>query len=328
MIWLIKLFKYSKWNGLLMTENFINKYQKTWESRSSIRTRARKFIDFDQKGYFFPEEKQPLLLDMEIDGLGDEVRQVILLQSFRKYLNDIVNLEIKLISKVCNMLITGNLVIEYPEETKLNAYTILIDEYYHAYIAQDIIIQLVTRYPNLAMISYPTSDAYSAINLVKNQLDSKYHDIFEILAVCIFETTLVRELIEFFNSKNVHPSVRHYINDHMNDEAKHFSFFNELLCYTWSQLPHEYQNEIGSHMAHFIKNYLNINSEKEFNLNLLSSLIDSPSKAEKIVSRLYQGFEIDLEIPMVKNVISVLRNSNVLKNLHVKSGFQKLGWIV
>lgn len=303
-----------------------NSFQEKWESRGSIRTRPRKFIDFNQSGYFFPEDKQPLLLSSNLIDLDPEVKKLVLLQSFYKYLNDIVNLEIKLINSVCGKLIYSDLIVEYSDETKLNTYTIIIDEFYHVYVAKDMMLQLSQQYPNLEKFNYPNSDAYNAVMSIKNKLDQQYHDMFEIIAVCIFETTLVRELVEFFNSDNVHPSIKHYVNDHMNDEARHYGFFYELLCYTWANLQEDYKENIGKYIADFIKLYLNINSEKTFNIDLLSSILQDRERSIQIVDRIYKGFDITPEIPIVKNVLNVLQKSRLLENIHVKSSFHNIGW--
>lgn len=301
-------------------------YQNKWESRSSIRTRPRKHINFDQNGYFFPPDKQPLLLEPEVIALGEQVKEEILLHSFYKYLNDIVNLEIKLINSACNRLIYEDLIVNYSDSIKLNTYTVIIDEYYHVYTAKDMLLQLKLQFPHLEKIDYPTSDAYKAVNVIKEQLEESYHSIFEIIAVCIFETTLVRDLVEFFNSEHVHISIKHYVNDHMNDEAKHYSFFYNLLCYTWNHLPQDYKKNIGEKLASFIKLYLNINSEKEFNYNLLVSILKNPKKSLKIVTNLYRGFDITPEIPIVKNVLNVLQNAGLLNEDPVKKGFKEISW--
>ena len=47
-------------------------------------------------------------------------------------------------------------------------------------------------------VDHPISDAHKAVDEIKKQLPAKYHDMFEIIAVCIFETTLVRELGRIF----------------------------------------------------------------------------------------------------------------------------------
>ena len=92
-----------------MSDDFNIKYREKWESRSSIRTRPRKCIDFNQDGYFFPEDKQPLLLNQEVINLGEKAKEEILLQSFFKYLSDIINLEVKLISSVCGKILYSSL---------------------------------------------------------------------------------------------------------------------------------------------------------------------------------------------------------------------------
>ncbi len=65
-----------------------NKYQDKWESRSSIRTRPRKFIDFSLTGNFFPHDKQVILLLPEIKSLGEKVTQDILVHAMFDFLNN------------------------------------------------------------------------------------------------------------------------------------------------------------------------------------------------------------------------------------------------
>ncbi len=302
-------------------------YQQKWDSRSSVRSRPEKCIDFNLEGYFFPSDKQPILLNEEVQALGESVKKDILLQSFFKYLNDIVHLEVKLINHACHLIIYEQLPISYPEETKLNAYTVLIDEYYHVYVAKNMMMQLDRQFPNRKKFNYPLSDSYNAVLQIKNKLPGKYHAIFEILAVCIFETTLVRELVEFFNSPNVHPSIKFYVNDHMNDESRHYGYFYDLLAYTWANLPQDYQERIGDHLASFVTLYLHINSDKQFNLELLNSLFENEDKSVKLVNQLYQGFEITPELPIVKNVIQVLQKTGILDHDSVKKSFNNLALI-
>lgn len=312
-----------------MNDEYIKKYQDIWESRASIRSRPRKLIDFTIKGDFFPEDKQVILLSKDVVALGDEVKERILIQSFYKYLHDIVNLENDSIISVCNKIIYNKeLPVEYPREIKFIAYTVIIDEYYHIYIAEDMINQLKNQYPNIMEFEFSTPDSQKAIELIKSKLDKKYHDIFEIIAVCIFETTLVKELVEFFYTENIHPSIKYYVNDHMNDEAKHYGYFYKLLEYTWENLSDDAKGEIGQNFAIFVKSYLNITSEKEFNLQLLSNIFGNKDKSQEVVSELYKGFDISPEIPIVKNVMSVLQKVKILDHERVKESFRAIGWKV
>lgn len=124
-----------------------------------------------------------------MSGMDNERKSKILTQSLFKYLNDIVNLEIKLINSACNKIIYGDLAVKFDEQIKLNAYTVIIDEYYHVYIARHMINQLREHDADLGALSYPDSDAYVAVTEVMKRLPERCHDIFEIIAVCIFETT-------------------------------------------------------------------------------------------------------------------------------------------
>lgn len=317
----------SKLEPKSINQQITNKYQEIWESRASIRTRPRKIIDFSKEGYFFPEDRQPLLLYPDIINLGEEIKKNILLQSFYKYLHDITALEVSLLSS-CNKIIQDELLIKYSEEVKLNAYTIIIDEYYHVYIAKDMITQLNNHFPDLVKFKYTTPDSCGAVLKIKNQLAEKYHDIFEIIAVCLFETTLIRELVEFFHNETIHPSVRYYINDHMNDESKHHGFFFDILSHTWENLSEDYKENIGKYIAIFIKDYLSVKSEKSFNLELLINILQDKKKAEEIILELYEEFDVTPHIPIVKNVINILKNSNLLQDKYIKASFQNIGWNV
>lgn len=298
-------------------------YQDRWESRSSIRTSPRKAIDFSKQGFFFPPKKQPLLLLPEIKQLGEEVKKQILVYSFYKYLNDIVNLEIHLINKACYNIIYGDLVVKYDEMTKLVAHTIIIDEHYHVYIARDIIRQLGKHFTELDRLEFPASDAYNAIIEINQRLNPKYRDVFCIIAVCLFETTVIKELIQFFSDKEVHPSIRFYVNDHMNDESRHNGFFLTLLTNTWGSLPDEYRQVIGRQLADFVKLYLNIESEKKYNKLLLRQFLKniSDSALEDMLGKLYKNFSIVSDIPVVKNILSVLKNAKIMDCEFVKNAF-------
>lgn len=300
-------------------------YQNKWETRSSIRTTPRKDIDFSKGGFFFPPGKQVLLLLPEIINMGEPVKTTILLHSFYKYLNDIVNLEVKLITLACNNLIYDDLIVKYTESTKINAYTIIIDEYYHVYIARDMMSQLDKQFPHFKKLAFPDSDAYTSVLSIKNSLEPKYRSIFDIIAVCIFETTLVKELVEFFNDKEVHPSIRYYVNDHMNDEAKHHGFFQNLLEYTWANLPDDYKQCIGSKLADFVKLYLNVESEKYYNQLILESLLPNEAHAKELINNMYNNFQITHEIPIVKNVLNVFKRTHVMDCQFVKDNFVASG---
>jgi hypothetical protein len=307
----------------------MNSYQENWETRSSIRTRPRKCIDFKLSGYFFPETKQPLLLNDHIIKLGEEIKKEILTDSFRKYLHDIINLEIHLIVKACmHVIYNDKLPINFSSEIKLNAYSVIIDEYYHVYIAQDMLSQLDQYFPRHQNIDYPISDSYQSVIHIQKKLPEKFHEVFDIVAVCVFETTLVRELIEFFNTPNIHPSIRYYINDHMNDEAKHYNYFFELLKYTWNRLPEEYQQVIGENLGEFIIKYLNIESDKSYNKALAQYYIKTENLAEKIVQDLYKGFTISQDIPIVRNVLNVLNRAGIIDVPSVQTSLKKYGLAV
>jgi|TARA_R110002126_G_C10469531_1_gene500971 hypothetical protein len=309
-----------------MDFNTAQKYQAKWESRSSVRTRPRKPIDFSLSGDFFPMDKQVLFLLPEVCALDDK-KQAILLLSFIKYLHDIIQLETHFIYSACHSMMHKDLPIVYADVIKRNVSTIIVDEYYHVYIAYDLLSQLREEHPHLPHIDSHFSDATHAMEIIKQALPQKYHDVFEILAVCIFETTLIRELVTYFDSETIHPSIKYYINDHMNDEARHFGFFRELLCYTWANIPEDYRQSIGSKLGEFVTLYLNVKADIEHNTCVLSWVLEDSEKAKTLVEKLYHGFKISPDLPIVKNVLKVLTQSDVLSHEAVQRSFVSYGLI-
>lgn len=305
-----------------------NPYQKLWEKNSSVRTRSIKSIDFQEKGYFFPPEKQPLVTYDEISSLGEETIQKILLLCFVKYLKDIVELEIKPINEVCNKIFHNELPIQYSEELKLNALTIIIDEYYHVYNAQSILYQLEKGFPYINDYHYPLSDAYSALVNIKNELDPKFRDAFQVIAVSTFETTIVKELIEFFNSEKLHPSVKEYVGDHVNDEAKHFNFFFQLMSYSWSLYDPETKAVIASKLIDFIIQYFSIDSWREFSATILAKTALAPEVAKQIIDELFNNFNVTMDIPIVKSVLMTLKKAGIADDIHFQLSLKNHGWIV
>ena len=55
-------------SNVLDTNALLSQYQQKWESRSSIRTRPRKAIDFSLSGYFYPIDKQVYSRGAHIDN--------------------------------------------------------------------------------------------------------------------------------------------------------------------------------------------------------------------------------------------------------------------
>ncbi|MFN8771057.1 MAG: diiron oxygenase [Neisseriaceae bacterium] len=299
------------------------KYKDKWERRSSIRTRPRKSIDFNESGFFFPVSKQAFLMLPELLELDYMQKTEISIHLFRKYLHDVSNEELKIVNIACNHLIANDLIIKFPEYMKLDAFTIILDEYYHVYIGEDLLDQLDNQFPNLQTLIMPLPDTYNAMIQTKQRIDSKYEGVMNIVAACIFETSIVSELLTFFDNEEIHPSIKHYINTHLNDEARHHVFFTELLSYTWKSLPEEYKEVIGLNLADFVMLYLDVESEKSYNTELLSMLLNDKDKALRLIEDIYGGFTINKELPLVKNVLTLFEKTGLLNCKFVNEGLKK-----
>lgn len=306
---------------MINPKNTFNDYLKKWDTRSLIRTQPIKLCDFNQEGLLFPPKQQVLLSLPEVIALGEEVKKQILSYSLGKYINDVINEEIKIVNSVCREITEDLSVIKYPPEIKLGAYTVIIDEYYHVYIAQFILEELFQHFPSIKEMDFPIPDTCHAATVIGERLEPECREIFKIMAACIFETTIAKELVSLTENQEINSSLRNYITGHLSDEARHHIFFYELLTYTWNHLSENTQKQIGMHLADFLILYLNIDSEKKFNYELLKFFLKDENKAHNLIEEIYGGFQITTEMPIVKQVLRVLKKSFIMDHKFVKESF-------
>lgn len=275
---------------------------------------SQKFIAQVEAGNFLAKDK---------NNTGSKVNplQELSTSLFYKYLNDVIYLEMKMVNSACNKLIYDDLVVKYPESTKVSMSKILVDEYCHINIARQ--MKLDEHLPDFEELSHPVSDLYDAVMVIKSRLEPKYQDVFELLAVSIFETTLVSELMEFSESEHVNSAIKHYVKEHMHNKVESHGFYYDLLCYTWNNLPEDYQANIGSHLADFIKMYLRVYLEKSFYLQILTQVLHDEVKARQVIENVFKEFDEAPDKTILRNVMTILKESGIMDSNYVKNGFSR-----
>ncbi len=303
-------------------------FQDTWELRSLVRSRPRRVLANDMGNlYFYPVSRQPLCIHPVVASLGEEARQVILIQSLYKYSNDIVMIESAVINRSAFNIVKNFLPVEFDFTTRLTASTVIVDESYHAYVALDC-MQQVEEITRVKALPFPPDVELSkAIDSVKSTLADQYHSSFELIAVCIAENTLTKDIVQMAKEPGVNQFFQHIMSDHLIDEARHSKFFSELLREFWSKLNQDFQEAIGKLLPLFIKLYLSNESQKEFDKKILDSLELETGIIQQIIEETHGQYEVTQHHPMAKNILQLLSIAKVLEHTMTSEAFKKIHWL-
>lgn len=193
----------------LLSTNEVYKHsrQDIWEKRSSIRTRPRRFVSEDdlanEEIYFFPISRQPICVHPIILKLGEGVRKYILTQSVYKFMMDVAVLETEVVNAGALLVANNKLNFSFPHNICHDALSVIIDEAYHAYVAIDFMKQ-VESLTDIESLPIPKETAViQAIHSIQKTINPEYSDLFFLIAVCIGEHVLTKDLISIGKDKTI-----------------------------------------------------------------------------------------------------------------------------
>lgn len=113
-----------------------------WERRATIRTRPRRLLENDNK-LIFPVCRQPLVLSATFVEHCPQWREFVLVQSFYKFINDVVIFETEIVDKTARAIAKNRFSLPFPLACRVDAMTVVVDEDYHALVALDFLQQTV-----------------------------------------------------------------------------------------------------------------------------------------------------------------------------------------
>ena len=297
--------------------NFVDEYLAKWDRYASVRSHPRKKFSLEGGNaprYFFPPSKQLILLHPLVLALGEEVKQFILIQSFYKYSNDIEMTETEVVNPMATLIANDRLPISFDFKTRKIATSILTDESYHALVASDSTSQ-VKELSKIEPIALPVQTELSiAIKSIKKQMAPAYHLLFELVAVCIAENTLTKDLVFMQNDKEVNTVFQSIIKEHLLDEARHSIYFLHILKEAWRMMDDGSRFALTEIIPTFLSLYLGNTLQKKFDIKLLGSLNFTKAEAYQIVHDTHDGFQLTKNHPMIKNLLILFDRAGLLQD--------------
>lgn len=298
--------------------------QDQWDRFSSIRSRPRRFIAKDIEEFYFPHSRQPLCVHPIITALGSEAEKFILIQSAYKFMYEIAMLETEMVNSAATKVANNRLPFNFPDDLRHDALTVVIDEAYHAFVAIDFMKQIEAR-TGIKPIAMPTQSPNTiAIELVDARLPKTLHDSFELIAVCISEHTLTKELINIGKEGKALKSFSEVMADHVLDEGRHAMIFSDILEMFWQNLDEESKLQIGNALPMFIREYLNTEQQIAFDRDILKALHLNENEINQVINEThiaYDPTELKNINPVIPNLLKLLERTKVLAHPATRACF-------
>lgn len=312
-------------------ELFKNNVYKTkidkWDKVASVRSRPRRFIeDNNIEGYYYPIERQPLCIHPLVQARGEEVVKYILIQTAYKFMKDIAFVETEVINNTAQKIYSNRFSFRFPIELRMDILSVIVDEAYHAYVALDFMRQLEDKTGIKPLEKRNVTELSIAIEKFLPSLPADLHEIFELIAICIGENTLTKELFSMAAEPSINKIFHQVMADHMVDEGRHSSIFSLILKELWSTVDERTKNLIGEILPDFLVEYLKSDLTIAYNKKILESLEFSVADIEVILSETH----IDTPIknlrsvnPVMKNIIFIIERSGILDHEQTRNYFKK-----
>ncbi len=269
--------------------------------------------------------RQPLATHPDIADLGEAARSFALVQSAYKYMNDVALTETEVINRTAIRIANGRVASALPAEVRQIALTVVVDEAYHALVARDF-IAAVHRSTGIEPLPLPSETELSlAIEQVHGELDPALHDDFDVVAICIAENTLTKEIVELSRDSELATPFLEALQDHLADEAMHAAFFQRVLATHWQALTDERRAALAAVLPSFVTHYLNVEIQRGFDASILRALGLDETKVQSVVDDLHGGFRLTPRHPMLASILAMFERVGVFALGPARDAFRASG---
>jgi hypothetical protein len=296
-----------------------------WYRAATVRNAPRIFVPHDiLKENVYPKARQLMATHPLIASRGEKSVSYILAQSTYKYMYEIGLLETRFVIDCALNIINNQIGQNTPEEDKLEAMTIVIDEGYHAYVALDFIIQLKAN-SAIAPLSIPqTNGNLDAVKRGYDALPQAMHGTFQLIATCLAEHTLTKDLLSIGKEKEATQTFTQVMTDHVSDEGRHANFFVRFLKQHWKTVAEEHKKTLGLLLPNYLRDYLAADWDREFDRSLLKALSLPANELEQVLADTqehYQKRAQDYIDVTLKNLVAILERTGILAEGEVRTAF-------
>ena len=284
-----------------------------WERRATIRTRPRRVLENDDK-LIYPLCRQPLVLSATFVEQCPQWRDFVLLQSFYKFINDVVIFETDIVDKTARSIAKDRFSVPFPLVCRYDAMTVVVDEDYHALVALDFLQQTVAM-TGIQPLDLPEQiELNRALPAAQAQAPAHLRDAVALIGVAIAENTLTHDVAAFAKDNSVKASIRGLMADHLFDEGRHAQFWTRLVRLYWQAASADDRDSIAQVLPTFLAHYLTNDLQKNFDLHLIEHLDVTASVRAALRDEVVAlAFPITRQHPLMGNIMGFLQHSGLLQ---------------
>lgn len=287
-------------------------FAEDWERRATVRTRPRRLLENDDR-LIYPLCRQPLVLNATFLEHCPQWRDFVLVQSFYKFINDVVIFETEIVDKTARSIAKNRFSLPFPLACRVDAMTIVVDEDYHALVALDFLQQTVEM-TGIQPLDLPAQIELSrALPAACAMAAPHLRDAVELIGVAIAENTVTHAVAAFSKDDSVKPSIRVLMADHLFDEGRHAQFWTQLVRLYWQASTPGDRDSIAEILPFFLMHYLTNDLQKGFDLQLIEHLDVSGDTRQALRDEVAAlDFPITRQHPLLGNIMGFLHQSGVL----------------
>lgn len=324
-------------------ESFTLRYLEEWNKRASVRSKGRTRFQpehLNKKLYLYPVK--PYLSHPLVEKLGDDELRKYSYRAAADMLEMVSNFETQLVTDQCCKLANQGIGIPIPDTAKQVALTVGVDEVYHAFVANEFLIDL----KNLSGISPSSIDLkdllsssthpfnpldISEMDYFKKNLPEELQRIGETVLLCIMENSFTEELFGITKGADLSNPFELYVREHVIDETRHMNFFRNLLKHIWSCLDENNKTLLGSVISSYFDAFHNLNSDsfKRYSELELQKLGLTRAQASEVYSDCTKYWPplSKTEMPFLKSRFELLEFSGILDHKPTRNLLAANAWV-
>lgn len=296
-----------------------------WSSSAAIYD--RKSWNLAAADYFnlYPDSLQPLSLFIfeQQDVIKSkealtELKYWILLQEFYRFNRELAINKTRFITTACAGVIADSYSINFSEEQKQIASSIISDEGFHSLSCFSINDQLA-KLSNIHFI-HQTTTGCSLDKIVtdcRDLITTKYLLDFELICACLLKSAMTKEVelgIILVEEQQIPETIYYSLQkSRLHDEIRHNLFFLHVLELLWATLPINAKAELMPAIQLFTESYrqLKLVGNKEYIARLLVPLSVDQKMLDNAIEYI-RNFRQDHVESIHKAMLSLLNQSKVL----------------
>ncbi|HYV44933.1 MAG TPA: diiron oxygenase [Myxococcaceae bacterium] len=282
-----------------------------WDEKAAVRTMPatdRRWAP-DAEGSWFGAESWSAANHPEVLASGR--RQQVLAALLLGYLDFTLQLETHHIAPVSRDLVLRRLGADYADAVVRDALRVQCDEAFHGLFCEELAAH-VAQVTGLQREPFPEHLFFRRVReLAAPACGPMSAPQYQFCVAVVAETVITDSLRKDWRGEDLRPEVRHVLLQHYKDEARHSTFFSQVLQLVWPQWPERVRAAMSPLWAELVRAFLAVDEALVARALELAGF--SPAQARRIVAGTADGGTPGERGASISLTLKALRRAGVLR---------------